>query len=57
MTDATSLGMYQAMYKEDDERINSFWSMEPLLGPVDIEKADGFPKWVICKFADCLGRM
>lgn len=47
VTDATSLGMYQAMYKEDDERINSFWSMEPLLGPVDIEKADGFPKWVI----------
>lgn len=47
VTDAKSLAMYQVMYKEDDERINSFWSMEPLLGPVDIKKADGFPKWVI----------
>lgn len=27
--------------------INTFWSMEPLLGPVDMNEADGVPRWVI----------
>ena len=27
--------------------INSFWSMEPLLGPVDMAAAEGLPEWVI----------
>ena len=27
--------------------LNSFWSMEPLLGPVDMSKAEGLPQWVI----------
>lgn len=25
----------------------SFWSMEPLLGPVDMAAAEGLPEWVI----------
>ena len=29
------------------ERLKSFWSMEPLLGPVDIGAAPGLPDWVI----------
>lgn len=28
-------------------RINTFWSMEPLLGPVDMSEAKGVPGWVI----------
>lgn len=35
-----------AMYPEGEE-INTFWSIEPLRGPIDIEKADGLPRWVI----------
>lgn len=30
-----------------DGRINTFWSMEPLLGPVDMNEAKGVPGWVI----------
>lgn len=35
-----------AMYPHDPA-INAFWSMEPLLGPVHMEEADGLPGWVI----------
>ena len=35
-----------AMYPED-KGINAFWSIEPLLRPVDITKADGLPQWII----------
>lgn len=27
--------------------INTFWSMEPLLEPVEMEEAEGLPQWVI----------
>ena len=27
--------------------INTFWSMEPLLEPVDMSAAEGLPQWVI----------
>ena len=36
----------QAMYPKA-EGINTFWSMEPLLGPVDITKSAGLPQWII----------
>lgn len=36
----------QAMYPKT-EGINVFWSMEPLLGPVDITKTEGLPKFII----------
>lgn len=36
----------QAMYPKA-EGINTFWSMEPLLGPVDITNTEGLPQWVI----------
>lgn len=36
-----------AMYPMPWANINTFWSMEPLLGPVDMEKAEGLPQWVI----------
>lgn len=36
----------QAMYPKT-EGINAFWSMEPLLGPVDITKGEGLPRWII----------
>lgn len=29
------------------EGINAFWSLEPLLGPVDITKGEGMPQWII----------
>ena len=29
------------------EDINTFWSMEPLLGPVDITESEGLPQWII----------
>lgn len=29
------------------KRLNTFWSMEPLLGRVDMEEAPGLPQWVI----------
>ena len=31
--------------RRDHER--RFWSMEPLLGPVDMAAAEGLPEWVI----------
>ena len=37
----------EAMYTMQGVAINSFWSMEPLLGPVDMSKAEGLPQWVI----------
>lgn len=36
-----------AMYPMPWANINTFWSMEPLLGPVDMSKAEGLPQWVI----------
>lgn len=36
-----------AMYPMPWANINSFWSMEPLLGPVDMSVAEGLPMWVI----------
>lgn len=36
----------QAMYPKAED-INTFWSMEPLLGPVDITESDGLPQWII----------
>ena len=36
-----------AMYVMQGVNINSFWSMEPLLGPVDMAAAEGLPQWVI----------
>lgn len=36
-----------AMYTMQGVAINSFWSMEPLLGPVDMSAAEGLPQWVI----------
>ena len=35
------------MYAMQGVAINSFWSMEPLLGPVDLGAAEGLPQWVI----------
>ena len=35
-----------AIYQREEE-VNTFWSMEPLLGPVDMEKAEGLPRWII----------
>lgn len=35
------------MYTMQGVAINSFWSMEPLLGPVDMSAAEGLPQWVI----------
>ena len=37
----------EAMYTMQGVAINSFWSMEQLLGPVDMSKAEGLPQWVI----------
>ncbi len=37
----------EAMYTMQGVAINSFWSMEPLLGPVDMSAAEGLPQWVI----------
>ena len=36
-----------AMYPMPHVSINTFWSMEPLLGPVDMNAAEGLPAWVI----------
>lgn len=36
-----------AMYPMPWVNINTFWSMEPLLGPVDMSAAEGLPQWVI----------
>ena len=36
-----------AMYPMPWANINTFWSMEPLLGPVDMSAAEGLPQWVI----------
>ena len=36
-----------AMYPMPWANINAFWSMEPLLGPVSMEDAEGLPQWVI----------
>lgn len=37
-----------AMYPMQGANINTFWSMEPLLGPVDMAAGDGgLPQWVI----------
>lgn len=36
-----------AMYPMPHVNINTFWSMEPLLGPVDMDAAEGLPAWVI----------
>lgn len=35
------------MYPVPWVNINTFWSMEPLLGPVDMNAAAGLPQWVI----------
>ena len=35
------------MYTMQGVALNSFWSMEPLLGPVDMSAAEGLPQWVI----------
>ena len=35
------------MYPMPWANINTFWSMEPLLGPVDMSAAEGLPQWVI----------
>ena len=36
------------MYPMQGANINTFWSMEPLLGPVDMAAGDGgLPQWVI----------
>ena len=35
------------MYPMPWANINTFWSMEPLLGPVAMEDAEGLPQWVI----------
>ena len=35
------------MYPMPWANINTFWSMEPLMGPVDMSKAEGLPQWVI----------
>lgn len=35
------------MYPMPHANINTFWSMEPLLGPVDMDAAEGLPAWVI----------
>ena len=36
-----------AMFAKPGAGINSFWSMEPLLGPVDLRAAAQLPQWVI----------
>lgn len=36
-----------AMFAMQGVALNTFWSMEPLLGPVDMSKAEGLPGWVI----------
>lgn len=36
-----------AMYPMPWANINTFWSMEPLLGPVNMAEAEGLPSWVI----------
>lgn len=36
-----------AVYAMQGTNINTFWSMEPLLGPVDMAAAEGLPQWVI----------
>ena len=36
----------QAMYPKAED-IKTFWSMEPLLGPVDITESEGLPQWII----------
>lgn len=36
-----------AVYATQWANINTFWSMEPLLGPVDMSAAEGLPQWVI----------
>ena len=36
-----------AMYSMPWANINAFWSMEPLLGPITMEDAEGLPRWVI----------
>ena len=36
-----------AMYPMPWANINTFWSMEPLLEPVDMSAAEGLPQWVI----------
>lgn len=36
-----------AMYPMPHVNINTFWSMEPLLGPVDMNAVEGLPQWVI----------
>ena len=36
-----------AAYPMPWANINTFWSMEPLLGPVDMNAAEGLPQWVI----------
>lgn len=35
------------MYPTPWANMNTFWSMEPLLGPVDINAVGGLPQWVI----------
>lgn len=35
------------MYPMPWANINTFWSMEPLLGPAPMEDAEGLPQWVI----------
>lgn len=35
------------MYAMQGVNLNSFWSMEPLLGPVDMSAAEGLPSWII----------
>lgn len=44
---STVTSMDMAAIYPMEEGVNTFWSMEPLLGPVDIEKADGMPRWII----------
>lgn len=36
-----------ATYATTGANVNTFWSMEPLLGPVDMSAAEGLPQWVI----------
>lgn len=44
VTDMEGMAFY-ANYKKTG--VHTFWSMEPLLGPVHMETADGLPEWVI----------
>lgn len=44
---STVVGKTALVMYPEDEKTNAFWSIEPMLGPVNIEKADCLPRWVI----------